>query len=414
MGWLRTRLAHMPRPARWAAFSVVALLAAFAVWFFFLRASGQKAISQPPPPRPAIGQTITFQQYVSTIDNALNDVRAAKSASGNERNQFIQSAITSLDKVEGGLVTPPSETATAEIDNTVVISEMRTDKPNLNSVESSLSILSQSLKSDSRQFIAGTLDGSQSSNTLKQVLNDPTFDYERGLSPLQRLAKWLASLTGEADPNDTLWRWALAFIASVAAGATTFLASERLGNRWVRLALSIAVGLTVGLFFYAGLRSLDIVAQMLGAVGIIVAAIAVAVIMAGVHRAAAPPARSQRISELAAVLGMSASQARSHAGESAQAGDFRSAIRYRCLAVLLALDEVGKLHFDRAATNREYLYRAPGDMQNNLQPLLARFDAIWYGNAPATAEEWTDYTARAAQIEAAIAQSSNKPARSAA
>ena len=95
---------------------------------------------------------------------------------------------------------------------------------------------------------------------------------------------------------------------------------------------------------------------------------------------------------------MSAGEARKRAEEAAAGGDYRHAIRYRCLAVLLALDEVGMLAFDRTATDREYLFRAPGGLQEELQPLLTRFEQVWYGDAPVTEGDWGEFTARAGRI----------------
>jgi hypothetical protein len=245
---------------------------------------------------------------------------------------------------------------------------------------------------------------------LRQVLSDPAFNYERDLSPLQRLARWLAGGAQDIDPGDTLWRWATALIAALASAILTFLASERLGSVWLRLGLSALAGLFMGAIFYTGLRALDVVQLAIAAAGIVIAAVAVGLLATGAYRVSAPPARPRSISELAAVLGMSASEARAKAEDAASAKDYRSAIRYRCLAVLLTLDEAGKLTFDRAATNREYLFRAPGPLQGELQPLLSRFDAIWYGNAPASAEEWTDYDARAAHVEAEVVSEQRRAA----
>jgi hypothetical protein len=57
------------------------------------------------------------------------------------------------------------------------------------------------------------------------------------------------------------------------------------------------------------------------------------------------------------------------------------------------------LVFDRSATNREYLFRAPGPIHDDLQGLLSRFEAIWYGNSPTNAAEWAQYDASASSIE---------------
>jgi hypothetical protein len=236
-------------------------------------------------------------------------------------------------------------------------------------------------------------------------LSNPIYDYTRTESPLQRFARWLASLTGEGDPNGSLTRFFLALLAGLAAGALAFPLSGRLGltNRWARLGVSVGAGLSAAAVFYVATEDFDVTFQALGAVGLAVAALAAGLILAGVGRASTPSSRPRAISELAAVLGMSAVEARRRADESAAQRDYRNAIRYRCLAVLLALDEAGMLTFDRTATNREYLFRAPGTLQNELQPLLTRFDAIWYGDDPTDAEEWAGYSSRAAAIEARVA-----------
>jgi hypothetical protein len=38
-----------------------------------------------------------------------------------------------------------------------------------------------------------------------------------------------------------------------------------------------------------------------------------------------------------------------------------------------------------------------------MQPLLAAFEHVWYGDAPAGAAEWSDFAARAGRIEAQVA-----------
>ncbi len=390
--------------------AVVVLLAIFSVWFFFLRASpGSNAVTHPPPRRPAIGQTVQYSVYVGAISHALDDVRTARSASGDARKKAVNDTITTLEKVEGGAIS--NGKYAAEIDNTAIISELRENDPNLAAVESDLSLLAQAVNASGSARVEGTLDGQAAKVELERVLSDQAFNYEHDLSPLQRLAQWLSSVTGQADPDDTLWQLFIALLAAVASGVLTYLGTEqRLSSRWMRLALSGFVGVVVGLLFYAGLGALTsvlgvvsvTVIGILGATGLVVAVLAVALIGMGAHRASSP-ARPRSLSDLAAVLGMSAAEGRKRADEAAGAGDFRSAVRYRCLALLLSLDEAGMLAFDRTATNREYLFRAPGTLQDDLQPLLSRFDAIWYGGAPTSEQEWQQYSARASQIEARVA-----------
>jgi hypothetical protein len=397
------RLRDIPASWRWTALGTAALIAAVLVWYFFLRSTpGAAPSAATPPARPALGQTLAYDQYSAAVDGALSAVREAASLEGAERTRKLEDAAAALEKVEGARVAPRGAgSAAAEVDNTAIIAELRGKDPNLEAIETSLSALSGSLHGEA-QAGSGILDGESALAELREVLRDPVFDYERELSPLQRFARWLSQLTGDADPNDILWRLVTSLVAAIASGTLTYLASERLGGRLLRLGLSVVTGLTVGAMFYTGTADLSLSIQALGAVGLVVAAIAAALIFSGVYRASAP-SRPRVVSELAAALGMSADEARKRAEEAAASGDYRLAIRYRCLAVLLALDEVGKLAFDRAATDREYLFRAPGPLQDDLQALLTRFEEVWYGDAPAEAAGWQEYAGRAARIEAQVA-----------
>jgi hypothetical protein len=394
----------IPARTKLAGLVAVVLMAALLGWYFFFRnVPGQGQLATPPPPRPAIGKTITYREYTAAILSALSDVRKANPAAlGDEREELLKKAASTLEGVEGAGV-PARDGGLSEVDNTTIIEALRAKDPGVEDIESSLSALAQGLQGGALDPVAGTLDGEQATGAMREVLNDPIFDYEQQLSPLQRLARWLAGFTGDADPNDTLWRWFSALVAGMAAGALAYLASDKLGNRWARLGLAALVGLLVGALFFTALGAIDVSVTLLGAVGLVVAAIVVGLLVAGLGRGSEPSATPPAVSELAAALGMNATEARRRAIEAAGEGDYRGAIRYRCLAVLLALDEVGRLTFDRAATNREYLFRAPGTLQEELQPLLVRFDAIWYGGSPTDREEWAEYSERAARIEAQVA-----------
>jgi hypothetical protein len=332
----------------------------------------------------------------------MSDVRDARSLSGGERDKMLESAASALEQVEGATVAPDDQGGLpAQIDNTHIIAGLREDDPNLAAIESSLSALSESLGDETPRPVAGTLAGTQAVAEMRDVLADPIFQVRE--SPLRRFARWLGGLTGDADPQGNLWRFFTSLVAALAAGALAFLASDRLGNRWLRLALAAVVGLIVGVVFFYFTGDFGLAFQVLAAVGLVVAAVAAALIFGGV-RSSSVPARARPLSELAAALGMSAAEARKRAEEAAGAEDYRSAIRFRSLALLLALDEVGKLQFDRTATDREYLFRAPPSIHDDLQALLDRFEAVWYGSAPAGPDDWTAHAAQAAQVEARVAE----------
>jgi hypothetical protein len=411
MAWFR----RIPLWWRLVGLGAVLLLAGFLLWFFFLRegGGGPTVVVQTPPARPAVGKVVSFADYRKAVGDAQSDLGAARSASGDSQKKAIQKTISDLESVEGASVLPvAADGKPSQIDNTLMLGELRQGNPNLGAVDGALSALSDSLDAASSEGVQGVLVGQPAIDALNKVLSDPIFDYTRSETPLQKLADWLAGLTGQADPGDTLWRWFLSIVAGLSGGALIYLAIDRIRKRWQRLGISVLGGLLVGIVFFFGVGNLDLTFQLLGAVGLGVAALVLALVAAGLNRASSPGSVTP-ISELAQVLGMSATEARRRAEEAAGTGDYRSAIRYRCLTVLLALDEAGMLTFDRTATNREYLFRAPGTIHDDLQPLLDRFDQIWYGDAPTNAQEWASYNAKAASIEARVAIEARSPSKAA-
>ncbi|MEA2573376.1 MAG: hypothetical protein QOH93_674 [Chloroflexia bacterium] len=393
----------------------VALLVVFGAWFFLAGpgAGGSigPVVSPTPLPRPALGKHLTYEQYQAAVRTSLDEVRAAASAEegSNERKGHIEAATKELERVEGAGVEPVGgdRTSEAQIDNTSAVRELRSAEVNLAAVESYLVALSDSLGVGGRDYLGGTLDGAAAGARLREVLSDQAFNYEEQLSPLQRfmqwLSEWLSQFTGSSDPDSNLSRFLLALVAGLAAGCLTFLASDRIRNRWLRFGLSVLAGAIVASLFYVSLGQLDIFFMVLAVVGLIVAAVAMGLFTLGLNRGTTATSSPRSLSDLAAVLGMNSVEAKRRAQVSAAEADFRSAIRYRCLAVLLVLDEAGQLAFDRSATNREYLFRAPGPLHDELQPLLDRFDDVWYGNSPTDAEEWSGYSAQADRVEALVA-----------
>ena len=397
-------LNKVPTAYRFVAAGLVAVMAVFLLWFFIFRdtsTTGRPA--GVPAPRPALGKTVAYAQYRAAISSALEDVRAAMTLQGGERTKRLESAAKSLEGVEGAGVPEGASNTFAQVDNTILIAELRALKPDIDALEGSLSTLSTALQEmEQGKGVAGAADGEQAKAELRGVLGDSAFNYEKNPSPLARLARWLASILGNPQPGEAPWRLFGTLMAAVAAGLATFLGSERLGNRWARYGLALAAGLLGGALFYAASKQLDVTIQVLGAAGLLVVVVAAALIFGGLYTASAPPTRPRTLSELAVTLGMNAAEARRRADEAANSGDYRLGIRYRCLAVLLALDEAGKLLFDRTATDREYLFKAPGHLQEELQPLLDRFERVWYGEVPTGAEDWAAYSSRAAAIEAKV------------
>jgi hypothetical protein len=74
----------------------------------------------------------------------------------------------------------------------------------------------------------------------------------------------------------------------------------------------------------------------------------------------------------------------------ASLGDYREAIRLSYWAGVFRMEELGVWRVDRARTHREYLRLIPSsDMHRNpLTAITNRFELVWYGGAPASAEDF--------------------------
>ncbi len=93
-------------------------------------------------------------------------------------------------------------------------------------------------------------------------------------------------------------------------------------------------------------------------------------------------------------------EAVSHAQSLAHAGDFRTAMRYMYLALLLRLDAANLLRYDRALTNYEYLeqLRDNPQLRTQITPIIQTFDRVWYGNEPLDAAGFQAYAQQVAAL----------------
>lgn len=106
-----------------------------------------------------------------------------------------------------------------------------------------------------------------------------------------------------------------------------------------------------------------------------------------------------RLPERHAEAHYTSAQARAEAERLFAAGEYRAALRLLYLATLIRWEEAGRLRFDRSLTNREVVARVnlQGDalLLERLTPLVDRFDRVWYGGAPCTAEDYTRFASLA-------------------
>jgi hypothetical protein len=76
-----------------------------------------------------------------------------------------------------------------------------------------------------------------------------------------------------------------------------------------------------------------------------------------------------------------AAAARASAHQLADAGSYRDAVRQLYLSAILALHERNLLTYQQSDTNREVLLAARHQprLHQQLQPVVATFDDVWYG-----------------------------------
>ena len=140
-----------------------------------------------------------------------------------------------------------------------------------------------------------------------------------------------------------------------------------------------------------------------GALGVVVVLAVLGFLGINLRRNRAADARAVA-GAFAAEVGWTAAQACAAAAAAAGSGDFRRAVRYRYLATLLTLDESGRMRFDPALTDGDYLRRAPLALRDPLRPLVAGFQRFWYGGYPAGAGDYHAYQALAAGAEGTPAE----------
>jgi hypothetical protein len=130
---------------------------------------------------------------------------------------------------------------------------------------------------------------------------------------------------------------------------------------------------------------------------VLAAAVIIAVRFAG--RLRRPQARRKKtrlvLGEEIAVDGTSRELAEAGLA-AARAGDFRTAVRKLYVSLLYELSERNLIELEESATNHEYLRRASrlSGLAGPMRYLTDRFDYVWYGMFPSSADDFAAYLAR--------------------
>lgn len=89
------------------------------------------------------------------------------------------------------------------------------------------------------------------------------------------------------------------------------------------------------------------------------------------------------------------------ARELAFQGKYRYAIRRAYIASLFALEQKGRIRLHRAKTNRDYLRELKFDSRAYpvISGMTASYEKIWYGNHPASQEDYSGFAELSRQVE---------------
>ena len=96
---------------------------------------------------------------------------------------------------------------------------------------------------------------------------------------------------------------------------------------------------------------------------------------------------------VSAIRSESSQKLRAIAQECATRGNYRSAVRYLYLSLLVYLDEKGTIEYDRTETNSEYLKKISPDLSLHglLKTLTLVFERCWYGLIAPSQEEYRQF-----------------------
>ena len=210
----------------------------------------------------------------------------------------------------------------------------------------------------------------------------PLLDSEQGAAAANTLASILARAEFQADPEpaNPLREW--------------------LGNLLIEAALFLEK-LVERIFTTPGSRRLAGQLLIWGLTGL--SAVALLGLLAYVSRSLLrdffkPEAR--RAARAAPGDPLTAGAALSTAETLSATGDYRTAVRFLYLSLLLTLEERGLLRLDRSLTNREYVrsLAARPELAGVLDEVSSVFDRVWYGYQPISAAAYARFAGQIADL----------------
>ena len=237
------------------------------------------------------------------------------------------------------------------LDTGFLVSQLRTDPPDLQQLDELLSALLTT-----RQTWPRPHHTASDLKILERILARPEFQWQPREPSL--LEKWWQAL------QEAFWR----FIARL------------LGRTSITVAGSLMTYLFTGL-------------------AVLALALVLAYALRGVLANFVAEAEAEADAE-GAGESLTAESALRRAQTLSASGDYRTAVRYLYLSSLLLLEERGLLRYDRSLTNREYLRSVAHvpELAALLREVVEVFDQVWYGYQPLDAAAYARYADRVADL----------------
>ncbi len=280
---------------------------------------------------------VTLADYIGRVEQAIDLTGRASALSAEERQSMLNQAATLIEEVHAvQLDSGDPET----VDNASLASALRDP----NQTASALGRL-RALRS-SLDALPATMSAADRAR-VRDILNRPPFQEEQ--APF-----WTQYL-------DEIGNFLNRLLRSTAQGVWD----------WRDVVTVLGVLLTVGVLFY---------------------------LFWNLRRNAVPESSLPGEDENQAALTSGSALGRAH--QFANGGDYRAAMRELYLATLLLLDERGRVRFDHALTNREYLQAAAREPEiaAALSPVVDAFDRVWYGFERVTPDEFLAYSSQVENV----------------
>ncbi len=281
------------------------------------------------------GETVPLATYWDRIAAARDDVRAARALTGADQRAKLDAAAATLDSMSAVALPDGS---VVPVDNADLAHALRATAPDLDALERDLTARREAGRDRTSPSPPAGAD-----DRLRAVLARPEFQYQDESQFQQSLGEFFANLF----------------------------------DRIVRVLLTPAVQYVI--IVIGGLLLGGVLLYVLQGMG-----------------GAAVTGTALRDLDAVADEDLNAAQAWQRATDLAAGGDYRTAVRYLYLSSLRFLEEAGRLRYDRALTNREYVRQVEGqpDLAEPVRAVVNTFDRTWYGFIPVDAQAYEQFIAQ--------------------